>query len=316
MAPLLAKFAPIIAGNLATVQLNHDGTQGDRVPAHPQDTHAQSWPTVQLMSNGSGRPASGVEATFTRPIVLSHGMGDSCWNTNSMGSIISAIKNYTKTEVECVPTGNNQTEDTRSGYLIDLGDAIDVFAANVRTKTHLKNGFDAIGFSQGNIILRGYMQKYNDPPVNNFISVHGPLMGVSSMPHCDPTKSPGCEAIAHFLSSLGVYSEFVQHHLMQAGYYRDVTKVGTKEYMEHCRIARLNGEAEAENMEVTMDNQKKNFLKTGVLSRLEFEKLPIRVRSTESCAVYRWTATAPPHDRQGPGVLVVTFDVSSFLVVC
>jgi len=37
--------------------------------------------------------------------------------------------------------------------------------------------FNVIGYSQGNLIIRAYIEKYNDPPVESFISMHGPMMG-------------------------------------------------------------------------------------------------------------------------------------------
>ena len=45
-----------------------------------------------------------------------------------------------------------------------------------------------MGFSQGNLLIRGYIERYNTPPVKNFISVHGPLAGVGALPHCAPTS--------------------------------------------------------------------------------------------------------------------------------
>ena len=47
----------------------------------------------------------------------------------------------------------------------------------MKSDPKLKDGFNAIGYSQGNLIIRGYIHKYNSPPVKNFISMHGPMMG-------------------------------------------------------------------------------------------------------------------------------------------
>jgi hypothetical protein len=49
----------------------------------------------------------------------------------------------------------------------------------VTADANLKNGFNAVGYSQGNLVIRGYVERYNDPPVHNFISMHGILFGVS-----------------------------------------------------------------------------------------------------------------------------------------
>ena len=37
----------------------------------------------------------------------------------------------------------------------------------------LANGFNAFGLSQGNNLIRGYIQKYNDPPCHTFMSICG-----------------------------------------------------------------------------------------------------------------------------------------------
>lgn len=38
----------------------------------------------------------------------------------------------------CIPTGNNDIEDTINGFLLNLDKSIDVFAAKVRNDTNLK----------------------------------------------------------------------------------------------------------------------------------------------------------------------------------
>ena len=40
----------------------------------------------------------------------------------------------------CIPTGNNDIEDTINGFLLNLDKSIDVFAAKVRNDTNLKYG--------------------------------------------------------------------------------------------------------------------------------------------------------------------------------
>jgi palmitoyl-protein thioesterase len=62
---------------------------------------------------------------------------------------------------------------------------VENFAKFVRADEKLKDGFNAVGLSQGNLIIRGYIEKYNDPKVFNFVSIHGPMLGVAGFPHCD-----------------------------------------------------------------------------------------------------------------------------------
>lgn len=93
----------------------------------------------------------------------------------------------------------------------------------VQSDLRLADGFDAVGFSQGNLIIRGYVQRYNNPPVGNFLSMHGPLVGVVGFPHCNFTVHV-CRLFDHFLGALA-YTELAQASLAQANYFRDPLRI-------------------------------------------------------------------------------------------
>eukprot|EP00656_Telonema_subtile_P055973 TRINITY_DN8836_c0_g1_i3.p1 TRINITY_DN8836_c0_g1~~TRINITY_DN8836_c0_g1_i3.p1 ORF type:complete len:179 (+),score=50.81 TRINITY_DN8836_c0_g1_i3:101-637(+) len=112
------------------------------------------------------------------PTVFMHGMGDSCFNPG-MQSITEAMGKHLGTYSVCVPTGPDKASDTNNGFFMTMNDNVDVFAKAIQNDTNLANGFNAIGFSQGNSVIRGYIQKYNDPPVSTFLSVHGTVVGLS-----------------------------------------------------------------------------------------------------------------------------------------
>ncbi len=44
---------------------------------------------------------------------------------------------------------------------------------------NLKDGFNAVGFSQGGQFLRAYVERCNNPPVHNLITFGGQHMGMS-----------------------------------------------------------------------------------------------------------------------------------------
>lgn len=190
------------------------------------------------------------------PTVLAHGMGDSCFNPG-MKSITTAIGQKTGAYSVCVPTGNTQITDTINGFLKNMDDSIDVFAKKIQADKNLANGFNAAGFSQGNSLIRGYIHKYNNPPVKNFLSVHGTVMGVGGVPQCNPSGilSPICATLAKLCGTFG-YTKLVQNHLFQADYFRDPTKL-TKESYKNSQLAVLNNEGDTPN-----PDYKTNFLKT------------------------------------------------------
>merc|ERR1712125_80225 len=134
--------------------------------------------------------------------------------------------------------------DTINGFLMNMDKSVDVFAAKIRADPNLKGGFNAIGFSQGNSLIRGYIHKYNDPPVNTFISVHGTVMGVAAFPGCFQQGKPLgliCKALAEGLGDLA-YNGIVQNILFQAGYYRDAALTKSEGYLKHSQIAQWNNE--------------------------------------------------------------------------
>lgn len=111
---------------------------------------------------------------------------------------------------------------------MNMDDQVEQFARVVRSDSELSGGFNAIGFSQGNLVIRGYIHRYNDPPVKNFLSMHGVMMGVAGLPQC-PLGVPGIDLLCKSVDSLashGIYTPFVQRRLAQANYYRDPKHIG------------------------------------------------------------------------------------------
>merc|ERR1719247_1550059 len=118
-----------------------------------------------------------------------------------MKSITAGMAKKTGAYGVCVPIGDNFGADTASGFLTNMDESVDIFAKKIRADAQLKNGFHAVGFSQGNSIIRGYIQKYNDPPVSTFLSVHGTVVGVASFPKCNPSGLLGkiCKLLDQYI---------------------------------------------------------------------------------------------------------------------
>lgn len=141
---------------------------------------------------------------------------------------------------------------------------VDVFAAKVFADPKLANGFYAIGLSQGNNVIRGYISKYNNPPVKRFVSINGVNAGVGAVPNCipkDETKalSSASRSICDLLmeqASKHAYSEFYQEHSFQAGYWRDPRPVEKTAYQTYSQLAKWNNEGLQVN-ETLKENWKK-----------------------------------------------------------
>merc|ERR1711935_379281 len=92
--------------------------------------------------------AFNAEANGTVPLVVAHGMGDSCFNPGMM-SITKAAGNRLGVYSTCIPTAKTQIGDTIDGFLKNMDKSVDFFAAKVKADPKLAKGFDAFGLSQG-----------------------------------------------------------------------------------------------------------------------------------------------------------------------
>lgn len=161
---------------------------------------------------------SSTEAT---PLVLWHGMGDSCCNPLSMGSIKKMIQGEIPgIYILSLMIGNNVIEDTENGFFKDVNEQVTMVCEKLAQDPQLQGGYNAMGFSQGAQFLRAVAQRCPSPPMKNLISVGGQHQGVYGLPRCPGESSKICDMIRHALNT-GAYSDFVQKHLVQAQYWHD-----------------------------------------------------------------------------------------------
>lgn len=207
-----------------------------------------------------------------RPIVLAHGMGDSCFN-DGLKHVTERITNITGAYSTCIPTGDNFHDDTINGYFKSWYANVDIFAEKIKNDPLLEDGFDAIGFSQGNNIIRGYIARFNDPPVKTFISINGVNAGIAAVPRCIPKFETVAESgevepidqlnfhhhftsldsedlqldgkICNYLMEIAshkAYSDFSQTHSFQANYWRDPRPSERANYQKYSQLARISNE--------------------------------------------------------------------------
>lgn len=177
----------------------------------------------------------------TLPIVIWHGMGDSCCNPLSMGSIKSLFeKEIPGVYVNSLEIGNNIIDDMANGFLMDGFTQVKMACDIIAKDPKLKNGYNSIGFSQGGQFLRAVAQLCPNPPMHNLISAGGQHQGVYGLPHCPGDSETLCNYMRDMLN-LGVYTEFVQDHLVQAQYWQD--PLNEPEYRKYSKfLAQINQE--------------------------------------------------------------------------
>jgi len=193
----------------------------------------------QIVEFGTNRTdLDGQQATAAgTPIVMMHGMGDFAVNPMGMVPLRTLIAKDANAYVHSVALCSKpdqledcDSDDQSNGFLMTMDHQVDQFARVVQADESLAGGFNAIGFSQGNSVIRGYIHRYNNPPVKSFVSMHGTLMGVNGLPQC-PMNVTGlgaiCRGVDAIVSHAGVYTSFVQNHLAQANYFRDAENLET-----------------------------------------------------------------------------------------
>lgn len=213
------------------------------------------------------------------PVVFAHGMGDSCFNDGMVriGNHTSALLGN-DVYVTCIPTGDNKAEDTTNGYFMSMDASVDVFAAKIaQDHPQLQDGFHAIGFSQGNNVIRGYIARYNTPTVHTFLAINGVNAGEGTVPGCFPKNKENnnhrqeknddeaemflvggvCDLLLE-QASRRAYTDFAQQHSFQAGYWRDPRRKEQELYYQYSQLARWNNEG-PHNNNATLNA---NFAKT------------------------------------------------------
>lgn len=155
------------------------------------------------------------------PIVMWHGMGDSCCNPFSLGG----FKKFLATQlpsvyIKSLQIGKNPVEDTQNGFFMNVNKQV-VRACNlIANDPQLKSGYNALGFSQGGLFLRAVAQRCPSPPMLNLISLGGPQQGVYGLPHCQYPSNEYCDYIRRVLT-VGAYWSWIQNDLVQAEFWHD-----------------------------------------------------------------------------------------------
>ncbi|EGC33438.1 hypothetical protein DICPUDRAFT_154535 [Dictyostelium purpureum] len=168
-----------------------------------------------------------------RPVVLMHGV--------TTGS--SAMNNLEKWIQEALPGIYVKNVEIGNGKLdsifMDMNQQVEEFKNVVQSDPNLANGFNVIGFSQGTLISRAFIERFNEPKVNNYIGWNGPQAGQFGTPFVN------IQWVDKLLTTL-TYSDHVQDNIAPAEYWKNPFKI--PEYLEKSIfLADINNEGEAKN---------------------------------------------------------------------
>ncbi|XP_016948695.1 palmitoyl-protein thioesterase 1 [Drosophila biarmipes] len=177
--------------------------------------------TLLILVHKWWTPTAGGSNTDVLPVVLWHGMGDTCCMPFSLGAIESLIVEQTQGGyVRSLEIGGNPIMDWQSGFFIHPNEQVKWVCQQLLQDERLAKGYNAIGFSQGGQFLRAVAQRCPQPPMRTLISFGGQHQGVFGLPMCPTLSQKTCDYISRLLNS-AAYSEVAQHNLVQATYWHD-----------------------------------------------------------------------------------------------
>jgi len=166
----------------------------------------------------TGFTAAAVVATASAdavPTAVFHGLGDACIYPG-MHQFTKEIASGTGAFAKCVEVGNGSLTSIFKNFEKqgELG------CKNLLAIDEFKNAeeINVVGLSQGALIARYIVESCEGVKSRNLLSIGGPNMGVTDIPHC---FSGGVCKIVNSVARSLVYMNIVQDHLGPAGYFRD-----------------------------------------------------------------------------------------------
>nr|XP_053628450.1 palmitoyl-protein thioesterase 1-like isoform X3 [Cherax quadricarinatus] len=154
------------------------------------------------------------------PLVIWHGMGDTCCFSFSMGRIKTLVEERIPgIYVQSIMIGNNIIADEEHSYFGNVNEQVDEVCKKLANDTQLQGGYHAMGFSQGGQFLRAVAERCPEPAVRNLITFGSQHQGVFGLPYCS-SDDLLCEEVRRLLN-MGAYIDWIQTSLVQAQFWHD-----------------------------------------------------------------------------------------------
>ncbi|KAK4262574.1 hypothetical protein QN277_028119 [Acacia crassicarpa] len=164
------------------------------------------------------------------PFIVLHGINNKC-SGHGVPNLIEKLTNFSGVEGQCIEVGNGVSDS----WLMPIHKQVDLVCQKVKEMDTLREGYNIVGLSQGNIIARGVIEVCDGgPPVKNYVSLAGPHAGVASVPKCG--SGPLCIIVDKLIKS-AVYSDFVQENLAPSNYLKMPDAIG--DYLKKCSFLPL-----------------------------------------------------------------------------
>eukprot|EP00698_Gefionella_okellyi_P003196 TRINITY_DN1298_c0_g1_i2.p1 TRINITY_DN1298_c0_g1~~TRINITY_DN1298_c0_g1_i2.p1 ORF type:complete len:300 (+),score=41.63 TRINITY_DN1298_c0_g1_i2:104-1003(+) len=154
------------------------------------------------------------------PLVLLHGFAA---NSSVLLPVVAIIKaRYPDLYVRNLEIGDGKPDSV----LMPLTAQANLVCSLLKDDPMLTSGFNLIGFSQGGLVNRGFLQRCNDPPVLTFITWVTPHAGVYGAPfvnfecHEYLGNATLCELLDTNIDKF-IYTPLAQKSIAAANYWKD-----------------------------------------------------------------------------------------------
>lgn len=183
----------------------------------------------------AGGAAVVMQRVAPRPVVLVHGV---LQTAEFMREVADWIEREIRgTYVLALEIGNG----AHDSLMMSMNWQVEQLAATLANDPKLSRGFNLIGYSQGALLCRAFIERYNRPRVFTFISWLGPQGGQYGVPEYEPLLRH-----LNWVTSPMWYTEMLQERLSFANYWRDPHRLQL--YRERSSfLADLNNEREPRN---------------------------------------------------------------------
>lgn len=151
--------------------------------------------------------------THALPFVVFHGVADKCTH-KGVKHFTESLSKWSNSQGYCIEIGDGVWDS----WFMPFSEQTQIACEKVKKMSELREGYNILGLSQGNLVGRGVVELCDGgPPVKNFISVSGPHAGIAAVPFCG---SGFLCVMVDCIMKLAVYSGYVQEHLGPADYIR------------------------------------------------------------------------------------------------
>jgi palmitoyl-protein thioesterase len=186
------------------------------------------------------------------PLVIWHGLGDN-YATDRISEVADLARSiHPGTFIYVIRLGDSPDDDRKATFWGNTTEQIAQICEDLSKTPELSQApaIDALGFSQGGLFLRAYVERCNKPPVRSLVTFGSPHNGIADYRACDDGDwlCKGAMALLH----TNTWAAWVQSRLVPAQYYRDInpdTGFASDNYLQYSNLlADINNERKVKNV--------------------------------------------------------------------